>query len=112
MQAMLGADVDASVAQDALRAVIDRMDVAVEASLGLLARVAAVKVDSTSVMPLRRSSGTSGISAMLLLVVIDHLGTCRWAFPRSSHASAAGRAACRAGRRRSRARRACRAART
>ena len=39
MQAMLRADVDASIAQDAFRAVVDRMDMAVEASLRLFARI-------------------------------------------------------------------------
>src|SRR5208337_1636617 len=39
MQAMLRADVDASIAQDAFRAVVDRMDMAVEASLRLFTRI-------------------------------------------------------------------------
>src|SRR5579875_1830076 len=37
MQTVLGADVDASIAQDALGAVIDRMNVTVQASLALRA---------------------------------------------------------------------------
>jgi hypothetical protein len=62
MQTMLRANIDASIAQDAFAAVVNRMDVTVEASMGLGLRLVSGVAQFYLRDTLRRSSGTVGMS--------------------------------------------------